>query len=183
MQIHEIFQTQRSAVNEQDFVSDLSSARTQQVQSQQVNQLADMAYKQWMKKLVAMQVAAQGQPIDNDEYSDNLQDFVGRVLLGNKSIDTLDNRSKQRISAAIDGIMRAKDSPQARYELPQAFQELARQASVARQDPAQAKQTQMDINQIVQAAQQIKQQTNQPVGSTGNPSVDALLAALGIPLK
>ena len=111
---------------------DAAQARGMQ---QNTQALAQTALTQWGKKVMALTNAANGQPVDENDYKNHLTDFVQKVMLGNKPIDTLDATSKPKIQKAIDDVVAGRND---RNKLPQAFNALVTQASAARVEPGKA---------------------------------------------
>ncbi len=111
------------------------SAQTRKV-AQNTQALAQTALSQWGKKVVALTNAAGGQPVDPTDYTTHLTDFVQKVLLGGTRVQDLDTSSQPKVSAAIKGVV---DNRADRGKLPQAFNALVTQASVARPDPAKVR--------------------------------------------
>lgn len=100
-----------------------------------IQNLANAAFKQWTNKTLQLLQASGGQPIDEKDYKNHLTDFVQKVMLGNKSIDTLDATSKPRIQKALDDVVAGRND---RQKLPTAFKELVTQATAARVEPSKA---------------------------------------------
>lgn len=153
--------------------------RAQDIQAQaklsgQQSMIAKTLYDQWNRKVMALTNAAGGQPVNVNEYEDQLRDFIEKVVLNNRRILDLDQPSQDRIETSITDIMKNQSN---RDGLQKAFQNLATQASVARADPAKQQ-------QVPNPAQMIQRmQSGAPLRKTGNPAVDQLLAALGVPLQ
>jgi hypothetical protein len=129
----------KETVNEIDLVGAVKGAAQGWQQSQQQRQtaqntklLAQAALRQWSNKVMQLNQAAQGQPVDNQQYEAQLADFVERTLLRGAGITDLDDPSETKIEAAIGAVLAARNNPKT---LPQAFENLVSQTVVARMDP------------------------------------------------
>lgn len=111
------------------------SAQARKV-TQNTQALAQTALTQWGKKVIALTNAAGGQPVDPTDYTNHLTDFVQKVMLGGTRVQDLDPSSQPKVAAAIKGVV---DTRGDRTKLPQAFNALVTQASVARPDPAKVR--------------------------------------------
>jgi hypothetical protein len=158
----------------QGAVAGFQQGQQQRALGGQQSALAKTAYDQWNRKVMALTNAAGGQPVDINDYENHLVDFVQKVVLNNRRIDDLDQSSQTRINAVIDEIVKNQSD---RAGLQKAFQNLIVQASVARSDPAKQQQV-PNPQQMIQ-----RMQGGTPIRQTGNPAVDQLLAALGIPVS
>ena len=97
--------------------------------------LAKASLQQWNNKVLQLTQAASGQPIDEKDYKNNLTDFVQKVMLGGKSIDSLDSSPKPKIATAIDTVVTDRND---RTKMQTAFNNLVTQATVARTDTAKS---------------------------------------------
>ena len=100
-----------------------------------MKKLAQVASQNWINKTVNLQRANMGQPISDQEYTDNLTDFVNKVMLGGQ-LNQLDPTSKARVDQAIQYVASKKNTPK---DLPAAFQSLAVRTSAARMQQKQPK--------------------------------------------
>ena len=170
MQINDITE-QKSKLNEAGILDYAKAALTkdpalanlsvdQRIASMQrdsaLQAVAKKALEQWQGKVVTLQRANQNMPISDQEYTNNLKDFIENVLL-QKPLTTLDQTSRQRMGAQINAVLAAKNDPKA---LPKAFNTLVVNTAAARQDPGRLGRT---------PGQQQQQQTGQrqqpPTGS------------------
>lgn len=169
-----------------------------------MDNVARAAMSQWQQKVMDLTRANQNMPVDDTAYMDNLQDFVENSLL-QKSIESLDQASRAQVNAQISSLLQSRNDPK---KLASAFKNLVVATVAARQDPQKtsaastqapstaspantAKQmlplVQKFLGSAVSGQQQaamktfLQGQANQKVvRSTGNPTVDAFLNALGI---
>jgi hypothetical protein len=176
--------------------------------SAQTQGLAKAALQQWNNKVLQLTQANKGQPVSDQEYFTQLQDFVNRVMLQG-AFSRLDGTSAKRVKQAIAGVTGVRNNP---TQLQDKMEQLVTTASASRQDPnayygaprgsaakaptgaAQAGAAQQAaplvqqfLNQSVSAVQQqgFKTFLQQYAGtgavrSTGNATVDAFLKELGL---
>ena len=102
--------------------------------------VAKQTLQQWQGKVVTLQRANQNLPISDQEYTNNLKDFVENVLL-QKPLTTLDQPSRQRLGQQINTVLAARNDAKA---LTKAFDTLVVSTAAARQDPARLGRTQQN---------------------------------------
>ena len=171
----------------------------------QIQQLSKVALTNWQAKVVSLMRANQNAPISNEEYLDNLTDFIEQTLLKSQ-LQFLDTNSTQLIANSMNTVVNARND---KKQLPKAFNQLLVAVTAARRKPTSAHAPQapqgtpsaMSQQQATQAIQQLVTSligTNQQnsiksglsqiagplnVRSTGNPTADALLKQFGINIQ
>ena len=174
----------------------------------QTQGLAKAALQQWNNKVLQLTQANKGQPVGDQEYFTQLQDFANRVMLQG-GFARLDGTSAKRVKQAIADVTAVRNDPN---QLQDKMAQLVTATAASRQDPnayygaprgragqaptgaAQAGAAQQAaplvqqfLNQSVSAAQQqgFKTFLQQYAGtggvrSTGNATVDAMLKQFGL---
>jgi hypothetical protein len=174
----------------------------------QIQQLSKVALTNWQAKVVSLMRANQNAPISNEEYLDNLTDFIEQTLLKSQ-LQFLDTNSTQLIANSMNTVVNARND---KKQLPKAFNQLLVAVTAARRKPMSVQAPQapqapqgtpsaMSQQQATQAIQQLVTSligTNQQnsiksglsqiagplnVRSTGNPTADALLKQFGINIQ
>lgn len=174
--------------------------------------LGKAALNQWQGRVLQLLKANQtaggsgmldSKGVKDQEYVDNLEDFVEKVLL-QKPIESLDNTSGTKLNQMINAVMAVKNDPK---KMQTAFQDLVAITTAARMDPAKSGTAQQSAQQpggqqavqnTVQgtkiALQGINTQTlaqnmvtannGQPVVATktNNDLVNRVLTAMGVQL-
>jgi hypothetical protein len=179
--------------------------------AQNTDMLGKAMFKQWNTKAaqLANAAAATGAgTVPDKEYSAQLMDFVEQNMLQKRSSD-LDQTSRQRLGQMIGKVVAARNDPR---QLEQAFRDLAKITTTARVDPNAGRgaaaapgaktatpgvQSALNPQQAKANAEQFLFQTvgrgqqqglaNYLAGSaaksTGNPTVDGFLSALGVKVQ
>lgn len=96
--------------------------------SAQTQALAKHTLQTWNDRVTQLTQAANGFPVDETTYKNNLNDFVQKVMLGNQPIASLDASSRPKITSAIDAVVADRDD---RVKMTTAFNNLVTQAKVA----------------------------------------------------
>jgi hypothetical protein len=174
----------------------------------QTQGLAKAALQQWNNKVLQLTQANKGQPVGDQEYFTQLQDFANRVMLQG-GFARLDGTSAKRVKQAIADVTAVRNNPN---QLQGKMEQLVTATAASRQDPnayygaprgsagqaapgaapagsaQQATQAAKDfLNGAISGSQQTGFKTflQQSAGtgalrSTGNATVDALLKELGL---
>lgn len=217
MQIHEITKKQTNEgimdTLKGVFKTDPASANLpldQRIRAAQTNtatqQVAKLVMQQWQNKMVQLTRAASttGGAVSDQEYGEQLEDFIERVLLQNKRVEDLDQQSGQRLDAIMQKIVAGRNDAKA---LPELFNNLTAVTTAARVDTTKFKGGQTQQPTAQQGAQNLSQANPQvavkqalkgvntsalnqqiaavgggpqTVKSTSNRYVDQLLKQLGI---
>lgn len=176
--------------------------------SAQTQGLAKAALQQWNNKVLQLTQANKGQPVGDQEYFTQLQDFANRVMLQG-GFARLDGTSAKRVKQAIADVTAVRNNPN---QLQDKMAQLVTATAASRQDPnayygaprgragqvasgatpagsaQQVTQAVQDfLNRAISSVQQngLKTFLQQSAGtaalrSTGNATVDALLKELGL---
>jgi hypothetical protein len=170
--------------------------------SAQTQALAKNTLQTWNDRVIRLTQAAGGFPVDETTYRNNLNDFVQKVMLGNKPINSLDALSQPKITGAIDAVVTDRND---RAKMQTAFNNLVTQATVARTGastagqsaqpqaqqsgtastagPAQTSQAKNFLSSLISTPQQqglAQYLQGATVASTKNADVDGFLNALGV---